>query len=117
VRGAPLAPADLAVDVAEAQIRIYRRERLEVEYIAEERLMESTLYQSAVRRGEAKSSAETIIRILSHRMGALDPALRDQLRGVSDLDTLTPWYEEALLAVDAEAAQRLAEKIRKALSP
>jgi hypothetical protein len=86
-------------------------------YIADERLMESTLYQRAINRGRAQNQAETVIRILSHRLGTLDAALRDRIRAQADVDALTPWYEEALLAVDAESAQRLAEKIRRALAP
>jgi hypothetical protein len=86
-------------------------------YISEDRLMESTLYQSAMAKGEARVYAETIVRLLSYRMGALDPAVRERIRKVADLEILMPWYEEALLAVDAEGAQRLADKIRKAPLP
>jgi len=88
--------------------------RLMRAYISEERLMESTLYQSAVKKGEAKSCAETIIRVLTYRMGSLDPAVRERIRGLADMETLTVWYEEALQVVDAEAARRLVEKIQKA---
>jgi hypothetical protein len=84
-------------------------------YISEERLMESTLYAGALTRGRTEANKETLIRILSHRMGNLDPALRDRIRALSDVDTLTPWYEEALLVVDSDGAHRLAEKIRGAL--
>jgi hypothetical protein len=83
-------------------------------YISEERLMASTLYQSALEKGETRSKAETIIRILTHRMGSADPAVRERIRALSDAETLTVWYEEALQAVDAEGARRLAEKIEKA---
>jgi predicted transposase YdaD len=87
--------------------------------------MASTLYQSIIKegetrgeaRGEARQTAETIIRALAHRLGALDPAISDRIRAVSDIETLTAWYEEALLAVDAEGGRRLAEKIQKAPLP
>lgn len=84
-------------------------------YISEARLMESQLYQSAMEKGgvlaEVRTKAQTISRILIHRMGAIDPAVDERIRGRSDLATLTAWYEEALLVVDADAARRLAEKI------
>ena len=83
-------------------------------YISEERLMASTLYQSALEKGKTRNKAETIIRILTHRMGSADPAVRERIRALSDAETLTVWYEEALQAVDAEGARRLAEKIEKA---
>ena len=63
--------------VAEAEdlpVRVMRA------YVTEERLMESALYQSAIKRGEARAQAETIVRILSHRLGAVDSALRDRIR-------------------------------------
>jgi hypothetical protein len=99
-------------------------------YMTEERLMESTLYRSIFEkgeaqgeargraqgeaRGEAQSKTETILRILVHRLGFLEPGVRDRVRALSDVETLTAWYEEALLAVDANAARRLVEKILKA---
>lgn len=80
--------------------------------------MESELYQSVFDKGAAKgdsqSKAETIIRILMRRMGQVDLAIREKIRGLSDIDTLTFWYEEALDVVDAEGARRLAETIQKA---
>jgi hypothetical protein len=91
-------------------------------YMTEERLMESTLYRSIFEkgeaqgeaRGEARGKAETILRVLTHRLGLLDPAVRERIRALSNVETLTAWYEEALLAVDAEGARRLVEKIQKA---
>ncbi len=87
--------------------------------------MESTLYQNIFEKGEARGEArgevkvyaETIVRLLSHRMGALDPTIRERIRKVTDLETLKPWYEEALLVVDAEGAQKLTDKIQKASLP
>jgi hypothetical protein len=90
-------------------------------WISEGRLMESELYQSIFAkgevkgeaRGEARNKAETIIRILLHRTGALDTAIREKIRALSDIDTLTLWYEQALRVVDAEDARRLVETIQK----
>ncbi|HSN98125.1 MAG TPA: hypothetical protein VLS89_07500 [Candidatus Nanopelagicales bacterium] len=80
--------------------------------------MESELYRSLFEeveaKGEAKKVRETIIGILLRRMGALDMAIRDKIRGFSDVDMLNVWYEEALGIVDAEGARRLAETIQKA---
>jgi hypothetical protein len=102
-------------------------------YISEGRLMESALYKSIFEKGEARGEergeargetrgkaeayAQTIIRILTHRMGALDPAIRERIRAVSDVETLAAWQEEAILVLDAETAGRLAEKIQKAPLP
>ncbi len=55
--------------------------------------------------------ADTIVRVLTVRLGAVDPTLRARVRGLTDVETLEAWYDEALLAVDATAAQRLADKI------
>ena len=108
--------------VAEAEdvpVRVMRA------YISEERLMESTLYQSAFAKGEARGKAEaearlyveTILRILAHRIGTVDSTIAERLRTVSNLETLSAWHEEALLAIDAEGARRLAEKIQNAPLP
>lgn len=79
--------------------------------------MESTLYQSAFAKGEARMCVETILRILAHRTGTVDPTVAERLRSVSSLETLKAWHEQALLAVDAEGARRLAEHIQKAPLP
>jgi len=92
------------------------------EYLAEERLMESELYKRIFEKGEARGEArgkaqayaEMLIRLLIHRMGSVAPAIRERIRGVSDLDLLNAWYEEALLASDADATRRLADKIQHA---
>lgn len=94
-------------------------------YISEGRLMESALYRSIFEKGEARGKtegkaeayAQTIIRILTQRMGALDPVTRERIRALSDVETLAAWQEEAILVLDAEAARRLAEKIQKAPLP
>ena len=83
--------------------------------------MASTLYQSIFEKGEARGEArayvETIIQLLIRWMGALDPAVRDRIRALSDADTLKAWHQEALYVADAEGARRLAEKIQKAPLP
>ncbi|MFT3766823.1 MAG: hypothetical protein QM820_15100 [Minicystis sp.] len=95
--------------------------RVMKDYISEERLMESALWRSAVEKGEARAEvrlkADTISRILTHRLGALDAVVNERIRSRSDLPTLTAWYEEALLVVDADGARRLADKIQHAPLP
>jgi hypothetical protein len=94
-------------------------------YFTEERLMESELYKSIFSKGEAKGRtegeaktlAEMVIRVLMLRLGTMDPGVRDRIRAMSDLETLKLWCDEALLAADADAARRLAEKIRNASLP
>jgi len=83
-------------------------------WMLEGRLMESELYRSVVEKGEARNKAETVIRILTRRMGALDPSIRERIRGLSDIETLDAWYDEALSVLDAEGARRLADTIQKA---
>jgi hypothetical protein len=88
-------------------------------YISEEKLMESVLYKSIFEKGvaqgiaqsEARVRAETIVRVLTVRLGAVDPTVRSRVRGLTDIETLQAWYDEALLTVDATEAQRLADKI------
>ena len=95
-------------------------------YISEEKLMESVLYKSIFEKGvaqgvaqsearvaqsETRVRADTIVRVLTVRLGAVDPTVRSRVRGLTDAETLQAWYDEALLAVDAAAAQRLADKI------
>lgn len=91
--------------------------------------MESELYKSIFAKGEAQGEAraeargralvdaKTIFRILSRRLGTLDPALSDRIQGMSDRETLTAWYDAALEIDDTEGAQRLAETIRRAPFP
>ena len=61
-----------------------------------------------------RAKVDTIIRILTHRMGSLDPAIRERIRALADIETLTAWYDEALLVVDADQARQLADKIHRA---
>jgi hypothetical protein len=86
-------------------------------YISEGQLMESELYKSAIAKGKAWTQADTIVRILTHRLGALDPSIRERIRGLSDSETLACWYEMALQAVDAKGAEQLLETIRNAPLP
>ncbi|HSO00533.1 MAG TPA: hypothetical protein VLS89_19710 [Candidatus Nanopelagicales bacterium] len=83
-------------------------------WISEGRLMESELYRSVVEKGELNGMRETIIRILMRRMGALDMAIREKIRALSDIDLVRVWYDEALGVVDAEGARKLAETIQRA---
>jgi hypothetical protein len=88
------------------------------EYITQEKLMASTLYQSILEKGrslgDAARCADTIIRILIRRLGTIDPALATRIRAVSNVDTLDAWLNEALDTPDAEGARRLVDKIGKA---
>lgn len=91
-------------------------------YIAEEKLMASTLYQSIIEKGEARGEvrgraqerAGTILRVLTRRLGSVDPAVATRIRGVTDSETLDVWLNEALDLQDAEGARRLVEKIATA---
>lgn len=84
-------------------------------YISEKQLMASTLYDSIFEKGERKMAAETIVRLLTRRLGDLDPDVRERIRAITDTEVLMRWYDEALLVLDAEAARQLVERMRKAL--
>ena len=92
--------------------------RLMRDYIREERLMASTLYQGIFEKGEARGRAgqraDTIIQILIRRLGTIDPALATRIRGESSIDILDAWLNEALDIPDADRARQLADKISKA---
>ncbi len=87
-------------------------------YITEERLMASTLYESIFEKGEArgdaKRCADTIVRILGRRLGALDPAIATQIQATTSIERLEAWLNEAIDLPDVESARRLTEKIGKA---
>jgi len=91
-------------------------------YITREKLMESVLYKEIFEEGEARGEArgaartraDTLIRILSLRLGTLDPAVEARIRALSSPEALQAWFDEALVVVDAEAARQLVEKIQKA---
>jgi predicted transposase YdaD len=103
--------------------------RLMNEYISREKLMASTLYQSIFKDGEAQGRADgetrgraegeaahcanTIVRILTRRVGELDPGVVARIRAVKSLDTLEVWLNEALDSPDDESARRLIAKIAK----
>jgi len=103
--------------------------RLMKEYITREKLMASTLYQSIFKDGEAQGRADgetrgraegeaahcaqTIVRILTRRVGELDPGVVARIRAVTSLDTLEVWLNEALDSPDDESARRLIAKIAK----
>ncbi len=112
VRADHLAVLWFVAEAEDVPVRLMRA------YIEEQKLMASTLYQSILEKGEARGQAkvcaETIIRLLAHWMGAVEPDLRERIRTRADLDTLTSWYDDALFLRNAEDAERLAEKIRKA---
>jgi hypothetical protein len=92
------------------------------EYITEEKLMASTLFQSIFEKGEARGEArgkaaqcaKTLVQVLTRWTGALDTAVATRIRAETSLDTLDAWLSEALYLQDAESARRLAEKIGKA---
>ena len=54
------------------------------------------------------------MRILVHRLGAVDPEVEVRVREVPSLETLRIWSEEAAMVVDTEGAQRLVAKIQSA---
>jgi hypothetical protein len=80
--------------------------------------MASTLYQTIFEKGEARGRAgeraDTIIRVLTRRVGPLAPAIMARIRSVSTIEALDVWLNEALDAPDAESARRLVEDIGKA---
>ena len=97
--------------VAEAEdvpVRVMRA------YLTEEQLMESTLYKSAFKKGEAK--ANVLIQILMRRLMTLDATVRERIRATSDREMLSVWVNQALALTDAEQARQLLEKIQKALA-
>ena len=67
-------------------------------------------------QGRKKALADMLLRILTYRLGLLDPSLRERIRACTDVDALDAWWQEVALTTDAEAARRLADKIQKALA-
>jgi len=84
-------------------------------YLSEERLMESELYKSIFAKGEARAHASTLVRMLTHRLGAVDPDLRQRIQTFGDAATLEVWTDEVVLAPDEAAVRRVLEKISRAL--
>lgn len=91
-------------------------------YLPKERLMASTLYQEiraegraeGIKQGVAEVQRETILQVLTYRLGEVEPSVRERIQSVTSAEMLVSWQEEALRAVTAKAARRLAEKIKKA---
>lgn len=81
------------------------------EYITEEQLMASTLYQSIFEKGETRHCANALIRALTRKVGALDEAVATRIHSITSLQTLDAWLDEALDLTDADSARRLIEKI------
>ena len=68
-------------------------------------------------RGQRMQQADAIHRVLTARLGYVDLGVRQRVRAETDTDTLSEWYQEALLCTDAEGARCLAEKIQRAPVP
>ena len=83
--------------------------------------MASTLYKTIFKKGKAEGVAEgvakgvakSLVNLLVRRLGPLDPAVRERIHKMSDLDALEVWFGEAADA-DVDAARRLVDKIRNA---
>lgn len=85
--------------------------QLLLEYISKMTLMESPLYREIFHDGEIQGKAEFLLQVLMNRVGKLDPAVKEIIRGQRDTDLLSAWFAEAIMAPDAEAALRLVRKI------
>ena len=83
--------------------------------------MQSSLYKDIFAKGEQRGQllqqADTIQRLLTARLGYADLGVRQRVRAAVGADTLSAWYQEALLCTDAESARRLADKILHAPLP
>ena len=85
--------------------------------LTKEKLMESSLYRSildeGVAKGRADDRAELLIRLLTVRLGHVSQDVRQiiQAQALTSPDTVLVWFDEAALATDPEAAQRLVRKI------
>lgn len=55
--------------------------------------------------------------VLTARLGSVDAAVGQKVRGQTDAQLLSEWHHEAILATDADAARRLTEKILRSPSP
>lgn len=96
-------------------------------YVSEEKLMESELYKSIFAKGEARGEARgrsegraeahasTLVRVLMHRLGSVDPDLRRRIRSFADADTLETWADEVFLAADEAAVRQVLDRIAKTL--
>jgi predicted transposase YdaD len=102
-------------------------------YIPKEKLMTSTLYQEilaegveqgveqgvkqGVEQGATQAKKETLLQVLTYRLGEVEPTIRERIQALGSAETLTSWHQEALQAVNAKAARKLVEKIKKAPLP
>jgi hypothetical protein len=90
-------------------------------YFSEGKLMESELYKSIFEKGETKGKAEgkaetyaeLLVQFLGHRMGFVDPPVRERIGATSNVETLKAWLNEAMVAADFDAFRRLADAIQK----
>lgn len=86
-------------------------------FLTREKMMESRLYreifQEGEAKGEAKGKAELLIRLLLKRTGAVAPEVRQAIhtQAQADPDVFSGWFDEAALADNLEAAQRVIRKI------
>lgn len=82
--------------------------------------MQSSLYRSifaeGAAAGELRGEAKALIRLLSYRLGKLDPSVREIVyrKAEAEPELLTMWFTEALAAPDADAALRVVHKISAA---
>lgn len=85
-------------------------------YLSEDKLMESDLYSSILSKGKAQGEAEILIRILMARLGRLAPEVKAAIyaQAKADPEALSVWVEDAIRAMDADAARRLVSKITAA---
>jgi predicted transposase YdaD len=100
-------------------------------YISKEELMGSTLYREILaegvkegekrgerrgkRQGVTQVKKETILRILTSRLGHVEPSVLTRLQALTSSEALSEWYEEALQAVNARLARKLLAKITSSL--
>jgi hypothetical protein len=83
-------------------------------YIPKEAIMSSTLYQEILAEGQAQTKKEAVIRILTRRLGGLEPSVRQRIEALDSPEMLTRWYDEALEVVNAQEARKLLGKITQA---
>ena len=81
--------------------------------------MESELYKSifadGAARGRAEAHASMVVRMLTRRLGSVDPGLRQRIQSFGDAATLEVWTDEVVLAADDGAVRRVVDRISKAL--
>ena len=89
-------------------------------FLSKEQMMQSSLYreifQDGKAEGKAEGKADSLIRLLAARLGRVSPEVRQAIQAQAQTapDILSVWFDEAALASDAEAAQRLIRKITAA---